>query len=556
MVKSRLEDIQRFASHLEGLRSARMGEWRELSRWLAPHRGVFDGELTTDRGERRNGEAFISIGAAALRKGAAGLTSGMTPRNAPWFEAAFRQGDMWERSGAPAWLDEVNRRMDAALTAGGFYQAIHAFNTDLLWAGCGLLYVEADDTTDIRCECIDVGSFAVGMDAGGRLDAVVRRVRMTPARMALLFGRERLSEASRKALETTPYAPVEVVHVVRRRDMRHPGKLDARSMPWASFHWERGAETFLREGGYMEMPYFFTTWNACGIYGTGPGDDALSDIRQIDRMERDKLIGLDKLVSPPVAAPIQYKDAVCLHPHAVNYVAANDLIRPILDLAPWANAFQYLQTELRTVAGRIEDELLASVFASVPLEQRPRDMSATEFLERKREALQQLGPVMSAYEPNVLTPLLWRVAGMLDRAGLLPPPPESIAGMRLPMRIDFISPIANALRQTSAETTRALVQDVLALAQADPQVLDKLDLDQAVDEIAAGLGVPGKVIRADTDVLAIRQQRAQAQAAQLQDAALGQAVQTAHGMVQTAHGLAQTAKTISHMETPQEAPHG
>ena len=96
----------------------------------------------------------------------------------------------------------------------------------------------------------------------------------------------------------------------------------------------------------------------------------------------------------------------------------------ILDLAPWANALQYLQAEVQTVAARVENELLASVFASVPLDQRPPDMSATEFLERKREALQQLGPVMSAYEPNVLTPLLWRVAGMLDRAGLLPPPPE------------------------------------------------------------------------------------------------------------------------------------
>lgn len=548
----RLEDVQRFASHLEGQRSARMGRWRELARWLAPHRGVFDGELTTDRGERRNPEAFLSIGTAALRKGAAGLTSGMTPRNAAWFEASFRDGGMWEQSGAPAWLDEITVRMNAALTAGGFYQAIHLFNTDLLWAGCGLLYVEADDTTDIRCECIDVGSFAVGMDAGGRLDAVVRRIRMTPARMARIFGRRRLSDAARKGLETAPYDPVEVVHVVRRRDMRDPGKLDAASMPWASYFWERGAETFLREGGYMEMPYFFTTWNACGLYGTGPGDDALSDIRQIDKMERDKLVGLDKLVSPPVSAPIQYKDAVSLYPHAVNYVAANDVIRPILDLSPYASAFQYLQAELQTVAGRVENEMLASVFASVPLEQRPKDMSATEFLERKREALQQLGPVMSAYEPNVLTPLLWRVAGMLDRAGLMPPPPDSLAGMPLPMKIDFVSPIANALRQTGAETTRALVQDVLALAQADPQVLDKIDLDQAVDELATGLGAPGKVIRSDADVRAMRQQRAQAQAAQLQDMAVQQAVRTAQGMAQTA----QTVSDIGMREAQMEAGNG
>ena len=182
----------------------------------------------------------------------------------------------------------------------------------------------------------------------------------------------------------------------------------------------------------------------------------------------------------------------------------------------------------------------------MPLDQRPRDMSATEFLERKREALQQLGPVMSAYEPNVLTPLLWRVAGILDRAGLMPPPPESLTGMPLPMKIDFVSPIANALRQTGAETTRALVQDVLLIAQADPQVLDKVDLDQAVDELATGLGAPGKILRADADVAVLRQQRAQAQAAQMQDMAAQQAVQTAQGM-------AQTAKTVSDIATQEAA---
>lgn len=549
---ARLEDVQRFASHLEGLRSARMGEWQELARWLAPHRGVFDGELTTDRGHRRNREAFLSVGSAALRKGAAGLTSGMTPRNAPWFEAAFRDGDMWEQSGAPVWLDEVNARMDAALAAGGFYQAVHAFNTDLLWAGCALLYVESDATTDIRCECIDIGSFAVGMDSGGRLDAVVRRIRMTPARIAQIFGKDRMSDASRKALETTPYSPIEVTHVVQRRDMRDPGRLDSKAMPWASYFWEQGSEKFLREGGYMEMPYFFTTWNQCGLYGTGPGDDALSDLKQIDKMERDKLIGLSKLVSPPVMAPQQYKGEVDLYPGAVNYVSVGGQITPILDLSPYARAFQFLQAELQTVAGRVENELLASIFASMPLDQRPKDMSATEFLERKREALQQLGPVMSAYEPNVLTPLLWRVAGILDRAGLMPPPPESLTGMPLPMKIDFVSPIANALRQTGAETTRALVQDVLLMAQADPQVLDKVDLDQAVDELATGLGAPGKILRADADVAALRQQRAQAQAAQMHDMAAQQAVQTAQGMAQTA----KTVSDIGMQEAAMEAANG
>lgn len=530
-----LEEARRFAGHLAQQRSARLGEWRELAEWIAPHRGIFDGEDTAASGTRRNREAFTQAATQALLRGASGMTSGMTPRGISWFEPDFQDGELWEKSGAPAWLDRVDRIMKDTLADGGFYQAIHAFNMDLIWAGCALLYSETATASAVRFECVQIGTFSVGLDDEGRLDAVCRTRLWTPARLAARFGTEALSGHCRAALEREPFRPVRVHHLVRRRDLFAPGRSDARAMPWESLFWEDGGEDFLHVGGYREMPYFFTCWHE-GVtpYGTGPGDDALSDARQLDLMERHKLEGLAKLTRPPVQAPTSLRAPADLSPGAVNAVPEQVLITPILDLSPYARAFQFLQTELQTVAGRLEHALMASIFASMPLEQRPRDMSATEFLERKREALQQLGPVMSAYEPNVLTPLLHRVAAMLDRAGLMPPPPRSLAGVPVFMKMSFTSPIANALRQNGAETTRALIQDVLALAQADPQVLDKMNLDQAVDELATGNGAPGGIIRADADVRAIRQQRAQTQAAQLEDAAAQQTVQTAEDMARTA----------------------
>ncbi len=155
-----------------------------------------------------------------------------------------------------------------------------------------------------------------------------------------------------------------------------------------------------------------------------------------------------------------------------------------------------------------------------------------------------MGPVMSAYEPNVLTPLLHRLLATLDRAGLAPPPPPALEGYPCFLKMDFISPMANALRQTGAETTRALMQDVAMLAQATQslEVLDKVDVDQMVDELATGLGVPGKVIRADSDVAQIRRQRAEAQAAQMQQQ---QQMLEAQAAVQNAQGMANAAKTVN-----------
>lgn len=545
----KFSEVKSFASHLGTSRAAREDEWRDLADWIAPHRGVFTGEDLAPSSTRRNREAFTHVASQALLRGASGMTSGMTPRNISWFEPDFQDAELGEASGARAWLDEVDRRMKAVLADGGFYQAIQSFNMDLLWSGCALLYSESTAASVLRFESVQIGSFSVGLDAEGRLDAVCRAMVWTPARLAATFGKDAVSEGCRRKLERQPYEPVRVMHLVRRRDLRDPGRLDRHNMPWESFFWEdAGATGFLHEGGYHEMPYFFTVWHeGTTPYGTGPGDDAMGDSRQIDVMERRKLEGLAKLTRPPVQIASSLKERPDLSPGGITHVPERTKIEPIEDLSPYAHAFQYIQAELQTVSQRLENALMASIFASMPLDQRPRDMSATEFLERKREALQQLGPVMSAYEPNVLTPLLHRVAASLDRAGLLPVPPDSLAGIPLLMKVEFVSPMANALRQTGAETTRALVQDVAAMIQAtgNTEVLDKVDMDQVVDELATGLGVPGKVIRADADVAVLRRARAEAQAQTQQMMLEQQQAQSAAG---TAKELAAAAKSFNDME--------
>lgn len=567
----RVAEVRAFAAHLREGRTAREKEWRELAEWIAPYRGVFTGEDLAPSGERRNGQAFTQAATQALLRGASGMTSGMTPRNISWFEPDFEEASLAEASGARAWLDEVDRRMKTTLAEGGFYQAIHNFNTDLLWSGCALLYSEVSASCALRFECVQVGSFCVALDGEGRLDAVCRAMIRTPAWLAATFGRDALSPATRRRLDRQPYSPVRVMHLVRRRDFAgsgsgHDSGHDAVAsaqkqgghtgnrkghLPWESLFWEdSGSSAFLHEGGYHEIPYFFTVWHESTTpYGIGPGDDALPDSRQFDLMERHKLEGLAKLVNPPVQMPGVLKSRPDLAPGGITSVTERVKIEPILDLNAYAQSFQYLQDELRTVSQRLEQSLMASIFASMPLDQRPHDMSATEFLARRREAMQQLGPVMSAYEPNVLSPLLHRTAATLDRAGLLPPPPPDLAGLPLLLKMVFVSPLANALRQTGAETTRALLQDAAMLAQMQPEVLDKLDLDQAIDELASGLGVPGKIVRADADVAALRQARAHALAVTQQEMMDQARVQH---MVGTARELAGTAKTLDDINSAQQ----
>lgn len=539
----KFHEARAFVTHLESQRTPRQNELLELAKWIVPYRGVFTGEDLVSNGTRRNPDAFLQAPLHAIQRAAAGITSGMTPRNATWFDLDFKDPNMSEVSGARAWLDDTTRIMQNVLANGGFYQAIHTFNIDITGFGCGALFTEKDAQYGMRFESLQVGTFAVAVNEHGQLDALTRSMVWNPARLAAMFGLDKLTSATRSSLETDPYKRIRVWHLVRRRDIRNPGKIDKQNMPWESLFWEDGATDFLGVGGYYEMPYFFTVWHeSTNPYGTGPGDDALADVKQMDLLEQHKLKGMALLVDPPTQAPIEMKDNIDLSPGAINFLLGKDKITSIIDLSSFSTSIQYLQNEIQILANRIDDALLATVFASVSFDQRPKDMSATEFLERKREALQQLDPVMSAYEPNVLKPLLERLIRTLDRAGVLPIPPIELMGMDLMPKIDFVSPVANALRQSSVEATRAIIQDALAVAQAQPEVLDKVDLDQALDELATGLGAPGRVIRADSDVAQIRQNRAQQQA-QAEHQALQQ--EQIQNLMSNAGQLAGAAKTLN-----------
>lgn len=540
-----LKDAKVFALHLERDRSARELEWRELARWLAPHRGMFTGEDDRMYSTRRNRFAFLSIPMKAIQRGAAGITSGMTPRNADWFSLEFQDRHLSEVTGARAWLDRVYQLMLIALNDGGYYQAIHQCNVDLLWSGNFLLYTEKSSLTPIHFESVQVGSYSVAVNEYGQLDAVVRTSLWTPARIAATFGKEKMTEATRKALKDEPYKRIRIYQLVRRREVRDYQKITKENMPFESLFWEEAGKDFLHVGGYEEMPFFFTTWNVGrNQYGTGPGDDAVFDAQELDELEIRKLDGLSKMSDPPVQAPHHLKGNINLSPNAINFVGASvgdSTITPILDMRPMASAIEFLQNEIKVVGDRLNDTLQASIFMSMPLEQRPAGMTATEFMERKQEALQQLGPVMASYEPNVLTPMLQRVLLTLDRGGLLPLPPESLKDFNLATQTTFISPIANALRQTDIQAMTAFMQTAMQLAQVDPQAIDKLDIDQLLDELGSSLGVPGGIIRSDEDVQNIRNQQAQMQQQQ-------QIQQQAQSFMQNANGLTQAMQNMQNMQ--------
>ena len=154
-------------------------------------------------------------------------------------------------------------------------------------------------------------------------------------------------------------------------------------------------------------------------------------------------------------------------------------------------------------------------------------MTATEVHVRVQMIRQLLGPVYGRLQAEYLRPLVERCFGLCFRAGILGEPPQSLAGRDFSVR--YVSPLARAQRLEEVTAVERLYQNVGALAQAkgDTAIFDRIDEHAALEVVADGLGVPGKLLRSQDDVQKIRQQKAEAAEQQQAQASAMQTQQVA-----------------------------
>jgi len=174
--------------------------------------------------------------------------------------------------------------------------------------------------------------------------------------------------------------------------------------------------------------------------------------------------------------------------------------------------------------------------------------TAYEIATRKEEKLLMLGPVLERQTDDLLDPLvdmhfnamleqsIPRWSGLLPGAPLIPPPPKELAGLDL--RVEFTSILAQAQKAigvSSIERAIGFAGQVATTTQS-LNALDLLDSDEAIRQYFELIGVPPTLVRADDQVAAIREQRAQAQQAEQMQQQLGSVIQGAQMLSETDTG--------------------
>lgn len=520
--------IQRLRKQLAAMKTERSSfdaHYRELADWIKPRRTRFQ---TTDRnrGDRRNQRIIDSRATFASRTLASGLMSGVTSPARPWFRLQPPDPDLGEFGPVKDWLHEVRTLMLDVFARSNLYSKLPVVYGDLGNFGTGAMFLREDDHTVIRAFDHPVGSYYFANDENLDVSVFAREYEMTVRQLVGQFARipgtrnldwTKVSGPVKTAWDNGNYENwIPVTHLIQPNEDHDASKLASKYKRYASCYFETANrdDTFLAEHGYDEFPVLAPRWEVTGedVYGTDcPGMTALGDVKALQLMKKFGLQAIEKMVKPPMVAPPEMRtQKLSILPGDVSYVAEgqNKSFRPAmlvnLDLAD-------LRAETQEVKNLIDQAYFVDLFFMIA-NMDHTEKTAAEIYERKEEKLLALGPVFNRLDSDLLHPMIDRTFNIMMRKGLLPEPPEELHGSVL--KVEYESVMAQAQRAVSTGGLERFMGFVQQLAAVRPDVMDKIDADQVVDEYGTMTGVPPRIIVPDDDVAKIRATRAQQAKAQ------------------------------------------
>ena len=487
-------------SRLKEKRSVWESHWQEVSDYMLPRKA----EITKQRarGDKRHTLIYDATAIHALELLAASLHGMLSSSSAKWFSLRFKETELNAIDEAKEWLEDAQGRMYDAFAKSNFQQEIFECYFDLISFGTACLMIEEDQEDTLLFSARHIKEIFIQENKKGYVDTIYRRFKMPAQSVVDKFGIERVSKDVINLFKKSPFDDVFLVHVVRPRLDFDPKKQDKQNMPIQSIYFEEQSGHIISIGGFKEMPYVIPRYlkSSTEVYGRSPGMNALPDVKVLNKMVENSLKAAAKMVDPPLLvsddsmlAPIR------MSPGSINFYRSGtrESIQPLNINANTAITLNNENQRRDAIAKMFHvDQLLST--------ENKKNMTATEILQKQEEKMRILGPVLGRLQSELLSPLIIRVFNIMLRQGLFLQSPEMLQQQEL--KIEFVSPLALAQRQQELQSLMRGLEIFGSMSQALP-VMDYIDDNGMVKQIIDILGIPAKVIKSDSEVQQIRENR-------------------------------------------------
>lgn len=501
---------------MKSVRADYEGEAEAIARFAQPARSRFlRGTKDQNGGRRRqwNRTLFDPHGIEAFRTLTNGLTSGLSSASRPWFTLTLADQGLMEAPEVRVWLSEVERRLYAFFAATNFYAAVKSGYSEMgLFGTEGCVMVE-HPTAGAVCHALTFGEYWIGLGDTLMPDTLYRVCPMTVKQAIETFG-QACSPVIRALYDKSQYdSAVEIYHAIEPDADFDPAGFAAK--PWRSVYWDPAdrSTSVLRISGYNEQPFWAPRWDVLGgdTYGVSPGMEALPALRELQMQAKRRNEAIDAMIRPEKIVPPNVR--LTGEPGRVVAAAGIDREQIVIPYQMPFQAVAAIADEMGKCRAQIDSLAYADLFNAITNMAGIQPRTVEEIAARNEEKLTQLGPVIERVGNEKLQVAIERAFGILSRGGLLPPVPATLANR--PITVEFVSILQQMQRMIGLGQIERVVGFVGNLAAVHPDVLDKIDFDEAIDEYSYRAGAPARLIRPARQVAALRKARA-AQAASAQ----------------------------------------
>lgn len=379
--------------------------------------------------------------------------------------------------------------------------------------------------------------------ANGFVDSIYIEKLYTLHAAASEFGISALPATYRERLEKGDKdATIIILHVVEPRDIYNPKLHGALNMPYKSVYIHPDTKHVLYESGYDQRPFAIGRfWQVADLtYPRSPGMNALPSIFELNHLREGNIIATELQYNPSMAV---WDEGVLgrgldKSPGSTNVFSQSGRIsqgnRPPVEPMFTVGDLNYLDRRILQVQEDIKDHYFNNRLFDLD-KSREMTLGEAQMLDRLRG--QALNPIYSGQIADVLLPiteLSFNRLFMLGYFGVVPGSEHEAqlleAGQPLEEQdyvpedvmqlvnsgqefydIQFISPAARLLQFEELQGLHKTVELGAGLASMVPDAIDIVDFDKLYKMAIELNTANGELLRSDTEVADIRQQRAEQQ---------------------------------------------
>jgi len=466
----------------------------------------------------------------------AGIANYMTPFSGDWAAMRHRDPRRNESKKVRMWMHDATAEIFYILSNSNFYDQALPFYKDTSLYGTANMLTEDDHDDVIRFYALPIKQCYIVDDSAQRVNEYYIEFEYTAEQAVDKFGINNVGRKVKESYEKGERTDTKhkfILYIGPRYD-RNPMKIDNLSMPIQALWVDYESKKTVLESGYELLPAFTHRFHKRPgmAYGFSPAMLALADVRWINAMAKTELRSAMKIADPAMALPDNaFILPLDLNNRALNYYKDGSLDdKKIFPIGNGGNV-QVNELMLEKKIQNLKEHMFYDVFLA--FQGITKQMTVPEVMQRANERMTLLGPAVGRFQSDVLDNLFHITLNKAFKAGRLPELPDELIDDPT-YEIEYTSVLALAQKSkdlTSLQTALAMTGE---MAQFNPEVLDKIDFDRAMDSIWGNTGADPSVLNDAKEVDAVRQMRAQMQEQQAQ-------------MEQLAQG-AQTAKTVSEAE--------